>query len=123
LATTIRSINRRISTAVAGRRQPENQRRRVIQNTRSKVVRNGSLTFSPKSRELQPQGGIFDGDGLVTAQQEPDESKDRQEKGWHMLRLFGPNPFQVNLLREDAIMANDRIVEYLRQSKWRVGEV
>jgi hypothetical protein len=29
--------------------------------------------------------GIFDGDGLVTAQQESDESKDRQEKGWHVL--------------------------------------
>jgi hypothetical protein len=28
---------------------------------------NGSLTFSLKGRELQPQGGIFDGDGLVTA--------------------------------------------------------
>ena len=50
----------------------------------------GSLTFSLKGRELQPQGGIFDGDGLVTAQQESDESKDRQEKGWHVLQLFGP---------------------------------
>jgi hypothetical protein len=67
---------------------------------------NGSLTFSLEGGELQPQGSIFDGDGLVTAQQESDESKDRQEKGWHVLRLFGPNPFQVNLLRADAIMAN-----------------
>ena len=58
---------------------------------------------------MQAQGSIFDGDGLVTAQQKSDESKDRQEKGWHVLRLFGPNPFQVNLLRADAIMANDTI--------------
>jgi hypothetical protein len=56
---------------------------------------------------LQPQGGIFDGDGLVTAQQESDESKDRQEKGWHVLRLFARNRFQVNLLQAGAIMAND----------------
>src|SRR5262252_1565768 len=69
---------------------------------------NGSLTCSLKGRELQPQGSIFDGDGLMTALQEPDESKDRQEKGWHVLRLFVPNSFQVNLLRADAIMANDR---------------
>jgi len=48
------------------------------------------LTVSLEGRELQPQGGIFDGDGLVTAQQESDESKDRQEKGWHVLQLFGP---------------------------------
>jgi hypothetical protein len=54
---------------------------------------------------LQPQGSIFDGDGLVTAQQESDESKDRQERGWHVLRLFVPKSFQVNLLRADAIMA------------------
>jgi hypothetical protein len=70
---------------------------------------NGLLTFSLEGRELQPQGSIFDGDGLVTAQQESDESKDRQQKGWHVLRLFGSKPFQVNLLRADAIMANDRI--------------
>jgi hypothetical protein len=69
---------------------------------------NGSLTFSLEGRELQPQGSIFDGDGLVTAQQESDESKDRQEKGWHVLRLFVRNPFQVKLLRAGAIMANDR---------------
>jgi len=86
----------------------------------------GSLTFLQKGRELQPAGRhliadrqdhlvprngsrVFDSDGLVTAQQEPNESKDRQEKGWHMLRLFVPNPLQVNLLREDAIMANDSL--------------
>lgn len=40
--------------------------------------------------ELQPQGSIFDCDSLVTAQQESDESNDKQEKGWHVLRLFGP---------------------------------
>src|SRR6516162_10189436 len=30
---------------------------------------NGSLTFSLQGRELQSQGSIFDGDGLLTAQQ------------------------------------------------------
>jgi transposase-like protein len=35
------------------------------------------------AKQLHAQGSIFDGDGLVTAQQESDESKDRQEKGWH----------------------------------------
>jgi hypothetical protein len=63
--------------------------------------------FSLQGRELESQGSIFDGDGLLTAQQETDESKDRQQKGWHMLRLFVPKSFQVNLLRADAIMAND----------------
>jgi hypothetical protein len=58
---------------------------------------------------LQLQGGIFDGEGLVTAQQGSDESKDRQEKGWHVLRLFVRNRFHVNLLRAGAIMTNDRI--------------
>jgi hypothetical protein len=66
---------------------------------------------------LQPQGGIFDGDGVVTAQQESDESKDRQEKGWHVLRLFVRNPFQVNLLRAGAIMANDRY-SFRSSSSW-----
>jgi hypothetical protein len=70
--------------------------------------KNGSLTFSLQGGELQPQGDIFDGDGLVTAQQESDVSKGRQEKGWHVLRLFVRNPFQVNLLRAGPIMANDR---------------
>jgi len=70
---------------------------------------NGSLTASLEGRELQPQGSILDCDGLVTAQQESDESKDKQEKGWHVLRLFGSNPFRVNLLRADAIMANDSV--------------
>jgi len=69
----------------------------------------GSFPLSPKGGELQSECGVLYRDGLVTAQQEPNESKDRQEKGWHMLRLFVPNPLQVNLLREDAIMANDSL--------------
>ena len=43
------------------------------------MMKTGSLTFSLEGRELQPQGGIFDGDVLVAAQQESGESKDRQE--------------------------------------------
>jgi hypothetical protein len=34
-----------------------------------------------------------------------------------MLRLFGPNPFQVNLLRADAIMTNDRVFRTVGRSK------
>jgi hypothetical protein len=51
---------------------------------------NGSLTFSLEGGELQPQGSIFDCDGLVTAQQESDESKDKQEKGWHVTPIVRP---------------------------------
>src|SRR5262249_7822602 len=65
----------------------------------------GRLRFRGKARSCS----IFDGDGLVSAQQESGESKDRQEKGWHVLQSFVPNPFQVNLLRADAIMANDSL--------------
>jgi hypothetical protein len=65
---------------------------------------------------LQPQGGIFDGDGLVTAPEESDESKDRQEKGWHVLRWFVRNRFQAKLLRAGAIMANDRSTTRSTQS-------
>src|SRR5215813_4893630 len=68
-----------------------------------------AYVFRRKAASCSQQGGIFDSDGLVAAQQEPNESKDRQEKGWHMLRLFVPNPLQVNLLREDATMANDSL--------------
>src|SRR5215471_17013166 len=70
-----------------------------VNSTLAEPLQKGSLTFSLKGRELQPQGGIFDGDSWVTAQQESEESKYRQEKGWHVPRLFVPNPFQVNLLR------------------------
>jgi hypothetical protein len=48
------------------------------------------LTFSLEGGELQPQGSIFDCDGLVTAQQESDESKDKQEKGWHVTPIVHP---------------------------------
>jgi hypothetical protein len=69
----------------------------------------GSRQRDRKLIVLESQGSIFDGDGLVTAQQESDESKDRQEKGWHVLRLFVPKSFEVNLLRADAIMVNDTL--------------
>ena len=58
-----------------------------------------ALTFLLEGRELQPQGSIFNCDGLVTAKEESNESKDKREKGWHVFRLFVPNPLQVNLLR------------------------
>jgi hypothetical protein len=58
---------------------------------------------------LQSQGSIFDRDGLVAAQEESEESKDREEKGCHDSRLFVSIPCQVKLLRADRIMANHRL--------------
>jgi hypothetical protein len=51
-----------------------------------------------KPSQNSRHSALGDGDGLVTAQQESDESKDRQEKGWHVLRLFARNRIHVNLL-------------------------
>src|SRR5262249_4691060 len=62
----------------------------ALPDTRSKVVRTGCLRFRWKAASCSRRAAFFDGDGLVTAQQESDESKDRQEKGWHVLQLFGP---------------------------------
>jgi hypothetical protein len=41
----------------------------------------------------------------VTAQQESDESKAKQEKGWHVLQLFVSYPFQVYCARGFAVTA------------------
>ena len=59
-----------------------------------KARQNWTLTFSLKCRELQPESGIFERDGFVTAHQEADQSKDRQEKGRHVSRLFVSSPFK-----------------------------
>ena len=58
--------------------------------------------------ELHPESCILDSNGLMSAHQESDESKDGQEKDWHGSRLFVFIPFQVNLLQADGILANDR---------------
>jgi hypothetical protein len=67
----------------------------------------GSFPFSPEGCELQPESSIFDGNGLVSAQQETNESNHRQKKGWHVSRLFACIRFEVNLLWPDGVMAKD----------------
>ena len=47
-----------------------------------------SFPLSPEGCELQPERSVFDGNGLVAAQQEANESNHRQKKGWHVSRLF-----------------------------------
>ena len=47
----------------------------------------------------------------MTAHQEPNESKDGQEKGWHVSRLFVFILSQVNRLQADRIMAKHKLVE------------
>ena len=44
----------------------------------------------------------------MTTHQQPNESKDAQQKGWHEFRFFRSIPIRVNGLRPDRIMANDR---------------
>ena len=67
-----------------------------------------SFPLSPKGGELEPERSVLDRDGLVTAQQESNESYYRQKKGWQVSRLFAFIRFEVNLLRADGIMAKDR---------------
>src|SRR5215470_5271269 len=66
---------------------------------------NGSLTFSLEGHQLQPQRGIFDGDGLVTAEEESDEP-DNGEKEFGHLQMFASTLFTINSLHLDGIMAN-----------------
>ena len=66
-----------------------------------------SFPLSPEGCELQPERSVFDGNGLVAAQQEANESNHRQKKGWHVSRLFAFIRLEVNLLRADGVMAND----------------
>ena len=67
---------------------------------------NGSPTFSLEGRELQPQGSILEGNGLVTAQQQSKESNKKQEQGWHICMLL-----HVSALRSDGIMASHRSLD------------
>jgi hypothetical protein len=46
----------------------------VIQNIRSKLAKTGRTTFSLECCQLQSQGSILDRNGLMTAQQQWDES-------------------------------------------------
>jgi len=67
-----------------------------------------SFPLSPEGSELQAESSVFDSNGLVSAQQETNESNHRQKKGWHVSRLFAFIRFEVNLLWPDGVMAKDR---------------
>jgi hypothetical protein len=67
-----------------------------------------SFPLSPKGGELQPECSVLDGNGLVTAQQESNESNHRQKEGWHVPSLFVLILFPVNSLLADGIMAMNR---------------
>src|SRR3989442_6063016 len=64
-----------------------------------------SFPLSPEGSELQAESSVFDSNGLVSAQQETNESNHRQKKGWHVSRLFAFIRFEVNLLWPDGVMA------------------
>jgi hypothetical protein len=64
---------------------------------------NGSPMSSPEGRELQSQGSILEGNGLVTAQEQSNESNDGREQGWHVCISV-----HVSVLRSDGIFANDK---------------
>lgn len=68
-----------------------------------------SFPLVPESCELQPERSVFDGNGLVAAQQESNESNERQKKGWHVSRFFAFIRLEVNLLRADGVMSKDRL--------------
>jgi len=67
-----------------------------------------SFPLSPEGCELQAESSILDSNGLVSAQQETNESNHRQKKCWHVSRLFAFICFEVNLLWPDGVMARDR---------------
>jgi hypothetical protein len=64
-----------------------------------------SASLSLERGELHPESGILEGNGLVAAQQESNESNEAQQKGWHLRRLLVSIAFKVKLLWADAIMA------------------
>jgi hypothetical protein len=73
-----------------------------------KVRQYRPLTFALICRELKPQSGILEGNGLMTAKEESDESKDGQDNCWHVASIVNCIAFAVNLLRPDTLMANNR---------------
>src|SRR5262245_42255583 len=58
--------------------------------------------------ELHPKRGILEGNGVVTAQQEADESNKAQQEARHLRRLFASIASKVKWLRADGIMATHR---------------
>jgi hypothetical protein len=55
-----------------------------------------------EGRELHWQGDILEGNGLVTAQDQSNESNEGQQQGWHLCMLL-----HTSALPADGIMAND----------------
>jgi hypothetical protein len=53
---------------------------------------------------LQSQGNILEGHGLVTAQEQSNESNEGQQQGWHLCMLL-----HSSVLLSDGIMANDSL--------------
>jgi hypothetical protein len=86
-----------------------------------KVGQYRPLTLALICRELKPQSGILEGNHLMTAQEESDESKDGQDNCWHVASIVNCIAFAVNLLREDTLMANNNILFFLFLPRFRSG--
>src|SRR5262245_36644186 len=74
----------------------------------------GPPSLPLKRGELHPKGGILEGNGVVTAQQEADESNKAQQEARHLCRLFASIALKVKRLRADGIMANHRCRQTMR---------
>jgi hypothetical protein len=53
-----------------------------------------ALTFSLEGLELHSQSDILEGNGLVTAQDQSNESNERQQQGWHLCMLLHTSVYQ-----------------------------
>jgi hypothetical protein len=78
-----------------------------------------SLPFSMKGRELESQGRVLDGYGLVTADEQPNESEDTQQSGGDASDCSAPSSHLGNSLQADGIMANDN--RSISRGKLNVG--
>jgi len=58
----------------------------------------GAFAFSPEGGELNAERGVFQGDGSMTAEEEPGETKEEQDEGWHESRFLGYVDLKVKLL-------------------------
>jgi hypothetical protein len=58
------------------------------QKSRSKEVKTGSFPFSLEGRELEAESVVLDRDGRMTAEQEPCETTEEQDEGWHEPRFL-----------------------------------
>jgi hypothetical protein len=58
---------------------------------------------------LHPKRGVLEGNGVVTAQQEADESNKAQQEARHLCRLFASIALKVKRLRAEGIMATYKV--------------